>query len=512
VRGRLERLEPLALPVLALVVALGVGLRLWSTSAFWLDEAQTVQFARLPLADLHSALKTDGAPPLYYVLLHGWISLLDGIGIGDKPWAVRGLSMFFSIAALPLAYVAGRRLGGSKWHGRVALIIFAVNPWSVRYAGEVRMYSLVVLLVLLAVLAADWLRERPGPLPAVALGAVTAALLYTHYWATFLIATVGLVVLVRAWLRPTERRAARLQLAGMAGGGVLFLPWVPTMLYQSAHTGAPWASRPDLGSVAGLPTDWYGGGGPVGGTLGLLVLPLILLAVFGRRRPGSSVVIGARPEGVAARLAVITLGTLLLGLVICILTGGAMVGRYTAVVLPLALLLVAFGIRVLPPAGAVGVLSVFVVFGLLGGLTQATTPHTQAGRVADVLNAQAKTGDLIVYCPDQLAPAVEARLTVPGVDRLTLPQQADPAVIDWTDYEKRIAVLRPKTLVDGIVDLVHASPDATVWFISGAGYRTHVQLCSALHTRLIAALGAPGQVLTPYGRGYEKESLERFPR
>lgn len=510
-RGGLAWLEPYAVPALALVVSLGVALRLWSTGPLWLDEAQTVQFAQLPLGDLHAALKTDGAPPLYYALLHGWLSMWDAFGVSD-PWAARSLSMLFSIAALPLAYVLGRRLGGTRRHGEVALVVFAANPWSIRYAGEARMYSLVVLLVLLGALAADWLRRKPGLVPALSLGAVTAALLYTHYWAIFLLVTVGASVLFRAWLRPDDRRAARLQLIAMAGGGVLFLPWMPTLFHQSAHTGAPWADRPDLGSIASLPAEWSGGDGPVGRTLALLVVPLMLLAVFARRESGSSLVIGVRPRGTNARLATIAVGTLLVALVVCMATGGAVVGRYTAVVVPFVLLLVAFGIRTLPPAPSLGVLSGVVVLGLLGGLTQATTPHSQAGGIADVLNAQARAGDLIVYCPDQLAPAVEARLRIPEVDRLTMPPEANPAVVDWTDYEKRIALLKPKVLVDGIADFVHASPNATVWFVSGAGYRTHVQLCAALHSRLIATLGFPGQVLTPFGRGFEKAGLERFPR
>lgn len=511
-RGRLERLEPLVLPALALVVGLGIALRLWSTSPLWLDEAQTVQFARLPLSELPEALKTDGAPPLYYALLHGWLSMLDAFGIGDSAWSARSLSMVFSLAALPLAYLAGRRLGGTRRHGQIALVLFAANPWSVRYAGEARMYSLVVLLVLLGLLTLDWMRQRPGPVPALALSAITGALLYTHYWAMFLLVTVGAVLLVRAWRSPHGPRGARLALIGMAGGGLLFLPWMPTLLYQSEHTGAPWAARPDLGSIAALPADWSGGEGPVGRTLGLLVVPLVLLAVFARRRPGSSTVIGARPEGVTARLAVISGGTLLVALGICMATGGAVVGRYTAVVVPLVLLLLAFGIRTLPPASGFGVLSAVVVLGLLGSLTIATTPHSHAGRVADVINAEGKAGDLIVYCPDQLAPGVEAELTVTGLDRITLPAQRDPAVVDWTDYEAQIDELKPRVMAEGIADYVRSVPDATVWFVSGAGYRTHTQICPALHNRLVAELGVPGQVLAREGRGYEKAALERFPR
>ena len=31
-------------------------------------------------------------------------------------------------------------------------------------------------------------------------------------------------------------------LVAMAAGGVFLVPWLPSMLYQAAHTGTPWAS------------------------------------------------------------------------------------------------------------------------------------------------------------------------------------------------------------------------------------------------------------------------------
>ena len=51
-----------AIVVVALVIALGVLLRFWTRSALWLDEALTIDIARLPLRSLHAALRQDGAP------------------------------------------------------------------------------------------------------------------------------------------------------------------------------------------------------------------------------------------------------------------------------------------------------------------------------------------------------------------------------------------------------------------------------------------------------------------
>ena len=69
------------------VIAVGVALRFIARSDLWADEVLSVNIARLPLGDLREALRHDGAPPLYYVLLHIW---MDVFGTGNE--AVRALS------------------------------------------------------------------------------------------------------------------------------------------------------------------------------------------------------------------------------------------------------------------------------------------------------------------------------------------------------------------------------------------------------------------------------------
>ena len=93
--------------VVGAVVVAGVVLRFVQRSPLWLDEALSVNIARLPLGDLLEALRHDGHPPLYYLLLHGWMEV---VGEGDV--AVRALSGVFAVATLPLAWIAGRRLAG----------------------------------------------------------------------------------------------------------------------------------------------------------------------------------------------------------------------------------------------------------------------------------------------------------------------------------------------------------------------------------------------------------------
>ena len=62
-----------AVAAAAFAIGAGIVLRFLARSDLWFDEALTVDIAKLPLDQLRSALLRDGAPPLYYVLLHGWI-------------------------------------------------------------------------------------------------------------------------------------------------------------------------------------------------------------------------------------------------------------------------------------------------------------------------------------------------------------------------------------------------------------------------------------------------------
>src|SRR3954471_20661140 len=77
---------PLVLGVLG-VLALGVVLRFVCQSDLWADEVLSVNIAKLPLDRIPHALRHDGAPPLYYLLLHVWMRVF-----GSGTTAVLALS------------------------------------------------------------------------------------------------------------------------------------------------------------------------------------------------------------------------------------------------------------------------------------------------------------------------------------------------------------------------------------------------------------------------------------
>ncbi len=139
-----------------MVVGLGVVLRTYTASATWLDETLTINIASLPLSQLPSALRVDGAPPLYDVLLHGWMQLF-----GASDLAARSLSGLFSIATLPMARAAGRRAAGPAG-ARAALLLLSTSPFAVYYATEARMHALVMLLVFAGYLLLQRALTRPS--------------------------------------------------------------------------------------------------------------------------------------------------------------------------------------------------------------------------------------------------------------------------------------------------------------------------------------------------------------
>ena len=76
-----------AIAAAALVIVAGIVLRFATRSDLWLDEALSVNISRLPYGDIPEWLRRDGAPPLYYFMLHAWTDVF-----GTTDFAVRSLS------------------------------------------------------------------------------------------------------------------------------------------------------------------------------------------------------------------------------------------------------------------------------------------------------------------------------------------------------------------------------------------------------------------------------------
>jgi 4-amino-4-deoxy-L-arabinose transferase-like glycosyltransferase len=477
---------------------MGVVLRFVSPTALWLDEAQSVAIARSDLAGLFEGLRQDGAPPLYYLLLHGWMSVF-----GTSAVAVRALSGVFSVLALPLAWWLGRRLGGPRVATALVLLL-ATSPFAVRYASETRMYSLVVLLVLLLAAALDRAVRRPGPGSVLAVAVAGAALLLTHYWAAYLLAVVGLVALVG--LRRHRAPALRV-LTGLVIAGVLFLPWLPTLRWQTAHTGTPWAAVGGLTSITVALGGWQGGGAAVAILLGYALVVMAALALL-TVPVGGVVRLGVSRDRERWLLLVGWLGTLVVAGLASLLTSSGVSARYSSVAFPVFLALVAVGIAALPGRRAgTAVLIACVLGGLVLGVQQAARPRTQAAQVATALRTAAP-GDTVIFCPDQLGPAV-TRLAPAGLHLVSYPDLSPTARVDWTDYAERNEDVDPAVVA---AKVSARAGDHAVYVVTGNGYIVPSDSeCTQLRTALAELRGEPVQVVRRNVHIPESMRLHRFP-
>jgi hypothetical protein len=406
----------------------------------------------------------------------------------------------------------------------VVFFLALTSPFAINYATSTRMYSLMILLSLLGYLAMTRALERPSRGRLVEVGLVTAAILYTHYWGLYLVIVVGL------WLAWRFRRTGSglSVLRAMVLGSLLWLPWFPIFVFQALHTGTPWAGSASPGDMLAVFAD-FSGRGPWGALLMFASFGLFLLGTFGRtagpgtlveeRDPsgfirrvpaGPAVVIEARPRPGMAPLASIAVGTVGLAVILGVVANVAFVARYTAVILPLFLLVISTGVAVLPGRRfRTGCMAVLCLAGLLTGQSANDQARTQAVQAAAVLNAQARAGDLVIYCPDQLGPAVSRLIKVQGLVQITFPRDVGPQRVDWVDYKRVIDGTDVSQFAQKALTRLPAG--LTLWLVWTDGYSGFGEDCGYLKSWM-DLFRHTGVTLVQKNKSvyYEYENLTRY--
>jgi len=238
--------------VLVGLLALSALIRTRTLSGeLWFNEALATGIASHSLSELPGVLRAGGSSPLYYLLLHFWIN-----GLGSSESATHSLSLLIGLATIPVSMFAGWSLFGRR-AGMFAAALFAFSSFLTKYAQETQLYELMVLLGLLAMTGFlhgfVYRRRRFLWLFAAAL----TLMLYTQGTALLLWAgaAVALIPVCRA---AEDQRRGILRDAGLCFGValILYLPWLPTTIYQIVHATSPWHYTPLLG--AAVPADLLG--------------------------------------------------------------------------------------------------------------------------------------------------------------------------------------------------------------------------------------------------------------
>ncbi len=431
---RLSRLGVVAFLSLLVLVSAWVrtrGIHVY----YWIDEGLSVGIASHPLAHIPSVLQQDGSPPLYYLILHVWMALF---GRGEV--ATHELSLLFGLLTIPVSYWAGASLF-SRRAGVICAVLAAGAPYLTTYAQETRMYALLALLSI--VISASFVHAfvlRHRRYLAVFAVALTAAL-YTHNWALFLGITTAMAFLLCVWSVPADQRRALWRDGAIAFGAVLVLyaPWLPTLVYQARHTGAPWDLPPVIWSISQGLYSLVGGRGAavallLAGGSGLLALSRLspLRGVAALRDTGDP----QRRLLAASTLLLMGFGTLAIAFVYSKVTPAWAIRYLGVIVGPLVLV---FGLG-LARAGKLGVvaLALVVSFWLLDPVSSSLTSKSNVGRVVPALRAQLGRDGLVLSTQPEQVPTLAYYL--PSVSRFGTPMGPvpDPRVADWRNALNRL--------------------------------------------------------------------------
>ena len=155
------------------------------------DEAVSGLIAARPLPEVVETVMWErGGGPLHFVLSHATLAL------DSSPYALRWLSVVFALAALPLCWDVGRRVGGPV-AGAVAALVAATSSFLLVYGTFARMYTLYVFAAALAVDLFLVAKERRSGRWAFAAAAAAWLLPAIHPYGAFLVAAEAAVAL---WL------------------------------------------------------------------------------------------------------------------------------------------------------------------------------------------------------------------------------------------------------------------------------------------------------------------------
>ncbi len=225
----------LALLCLVLITAVAAVVRTLylDSHGITLDESFSIFLGRLNFADFrqivwHSELNMV----LYYLLLRSWMHF------GLSEWTIRILGVLLSTATVPVLYLLARRLFNQRT-ALVAAALLALHPYHLMLAQRARSYPLVILLVCLASLFFVRGLQQPAWLTWTAFAFLSAAAVYSHFFAVLVIAAQLLsLVALRASAIPWK-----MLLSSLALIAITLVPFLAFMIFHGKASHVDWVQE-----------------------------------------------------------------------------------------------------------------------------------------------------------------------------------------------------------------------------------------------------------------------------
>lgn len=236
--------------VLMILALAFVIFRLWGLTdqCLWFDEIFSVHAAENAFPAFFNFLAKDLIhPPFFYLLLKSWM-LIGGDGM---LWLRLFPVLAAALGLIPLIGLC-REMKLSPGTQAFALFLIAVNGTLIKYAQEVRMYSLLMTLSLFSLWLFVRVIDRDKGVAVLTL--VNILLVHTHYFGWFVVTAEAVLIV---WFR-RERLAASKAMFGITA--ISFLPWVIAVANAAAGGSSlgqniGWMSRPGIVEVFNFAFD-----------------------------------------------------------------------------------------------------------------------------------------------------------------------------------------------------------------------------------------------------------------
>lgn len=252
-----------------LVVAAAFRLINLTAISLWHDEAFSALLIRYSWSEMFYRIGLDVHPPMYYIFLRIW-----HYALGDSLWALRSMSVFFGVLTVWAVWLLAKEAFKSEKIALWAALLVAVNPFSIQYVTEARMYTMGAFFAVLAAyflvralhqqkeLFEQGVQNIPHLPESVRLkrkmllsylGFVLSiiVLIYTHYYLLFTAAAIYFYGLLYLYFhhQGTVKKYVWLLLSSVIVV-VSYLPWLKTFLFQYKQVGAGyWIPPMDIWSI-----------------------------------------------------------------------------------------------------------------------------------------------------------------------------------------------------------------------------------------------------------------------
>ena len=192
------------------------------------DESFTLYMAQLNIPDIVKILCRGDNPPLWELLLHGWIKLF---GISET--AIRSLSLIFSVLTIiPIYFLGEKHL--HRFAGIAAALCYCCSTFSIYMSHECRVYSLLGCMAACSAWLFVSCIKEPKTYKFILLTLVNITLMYGHYLSVWIIVMEFLAVFL---IRPIRQTIWKPYLIHAIALILLFIPMFPILYTRFMDSG-----------------------------------------------------------------------------------------------------------------------------------------------------------------------------------------------------------------------------------------------------------------------------------